>query len=182
MFLSGRQKASATPMTGATAEGVVWACVTQSGRQLCLKRSGAPAPCSKREQGSRAARECCAGGAPLFLSQRALDKVRARKSKVTSYNLDLNLVGDYWGWFGSRSYHHTGMVSLWCACGLLAHACRTGELRAHGMPLPALLWVWSHSSFSHKAYSPKRQRGGRLLQGGWHAWWREAVRGPGNNV
>ena len=55
------------------------------------------------------------GGAPLFLSQRALDKVRARKSKVTSYNLDLNLVGDYWGWFGTRSYHHTGMVSLWCA-------------------------------------------------------------------
>ena len=23
---------------------------------------------------------------------------------------DLNLVGDYWGWFGSGSYHHTGMV------------------------------------------------------------------------
>ena len=28
---------------------------------------------------------------------------------------DLNLIGDYWGWFNSRSYHHTGMVSMWCA-------------------------------------------------------------------
>lgn len=28
--------------------------------------------------------------------------------QVRSYYLDLNLVGDYWGWFGSRSYHHTG--------------------------------------------------------------------------
>ena len=27
----------------------------------------------------------------------------------------LHITGDYWGWFGSRSYHHTGMVSLWCA-------------------------------------------------------------------
>jgi len=27
----------------------------------------------------------------------------------------MNLVGDYWGWYGSRSYHHTGMVSMWYA-------------------------------------------------------------------
>ena len=25
------------------------------------------------------------------------------------------MVGDYWGWYNSRSYHHTGMVSTWCA-------------------------------------------------------------------
>ena len=55
-----------------------------------------------------------AGGAPLFFGPRAVEKLRNRKTKVTSYNLDLNLVGDYWGWFGSRSYHHTGMVSMWC--------------------------------------------------------------------
>ena len=34
---------------------------------------------------------------------------------MRSYYLDMNLVGDYWGWFGSRSYHHTGMVSMWYA-------------------------------------------------------------------
>lgn len=55
------------------------------------------------------------GGAPLFLSERALAKVKARKTKVRSYYLDLNLVGDYWGWYNSRSYHHTGMVSMWYA-------------------------------------------------------------------
>ncbi len=27
----------------------------------------------------------------------------------------MKLVGDYWGWYGSRSYHHTGMVSTWYA-------------------------------------------------------------------
>ena len=109
-----------------------------------------------------------AGGAPLFFGPRALEKLRNRKTKPTSYNLDLNLIGilttsqpfahrkamcnccvrharwrrmacigaalaqsrralwcesiaaagDYWGWFGGRSYHHTGMVSLWYATRL----------------------------------------------------------------
>jgi alanine-glyoxylate transaminase/serine-glyoxylate transaminase/serine-pyruvate transaminase len=36
------------------------------------------------------------GGAPLFLSERALQKITSRKTPPTSYNLDLNLVGDYW--------------------------------------------------------------------------------------
>ncbi|KAL4549591.1 hypothetical protein Ndes2526B_g04596 [Nannochloris sp. 'desiccata'] len=52
------------------------------------------------------------GGAPLFLSPRAIEKIKARKTKVRSYYLDLNLVGKYWGWFGDRMYHHTGMVSM----------------------------------------------------------------------
>ncbi|EFN60011.1 hypothetical protein CHLNCDRAFT_48400 [Chlorella variabilis] len=55
------------------------------------------------------------GAAPLMLNERALQKVKNRKTKVRSYYFDLNLVGDYWGWFGSRSYHHTGMVSMWYA-------------------------------------------------------------------
>ncbi|KAG1673233.1 hypothetical protein FOA52_013113 [Chlamydomonas sp. UWO 241] len=55
------------------------------------------------------------GGAPLFLSERAMEKLQSRKTPVATYNLDLNLVGDYWGWFGKRSYHHTGMVSMWYA-------------------------------------------------------------------
>ncbi|KAI3429701.1 hypothetical protein D9Q98_005786 [Chlorella vulgaris] len=55
------------------------------------------------------------GAAPLMLNDKALQKIKSRKTKVRSYYLDLNLVGDYWGWFGSRSYHHTGMVSMWYA-------------------------------------------------------------------
>lgn len=55
------------------------------------------------------------GAAPLMFSQRAVDKLRARSSPVRSYYFDLNLVGAYWGWFGARIYHHTGMVSMWYA-------------------------------------------------------------------
>lgn len=55
------------------------------------------------------------GSAPMFFNERALAKLKSRKTKVRSYNWDLNLVGDYWGWFGSRSYHHTGMISMWYA-------------------------------------------------------------------
>ncbi|KIZ02593.1 Serine--pyruvate aminotransferase [Monoraphidium neglectum] len=55
------------------------------------------------------------GAAPLFLGPRAIEKLRGRGTKPATYNLDLNLIGDYWGWFGKRSYHHTGMVSMWYA-------------------------------------------------------------------
>jgi alanine-glyoxylate transaminase/serine-glyoxylate transaminase/serine-pyruvate transaminase len=51
-----------------------------------------------------------AGAAPLLLSERALRKLKGRKTKPATYNLDLNLIGDYWGWFGKRSYHHTGRL------------------------------------------------------------------------
>ena len=27
----------------------------------------------------------------------------------------MKLIGDYWGWFGGRSYHHTGVVSTFYA-------------------------------------------------------------------
>ena len=50
-------------------------------------------------------------GAPLFFGPRAMEKLKSRKTKVRSYYLDMLLVGDYWGWYGSRSYHHTGMIS-----------------------------------------------------------------------
>jgi alanine-glyoxylate transaminase/serine-glyoxylate transaminase/serine-pyruvate transaminase len=50
-----------------------------------------------------------------MFSERALQKLKSRKTKPATYNLDLNLVGDYWGWFGKRSYHHTGPISTWYA-------------------------------------------------------------------
>jgi alanine-glyoxylate transaminase/serine-glyoxylate transaminase/serine-pyruvate transaminase len=30
---------------------------------------------------------------------------------VRTYNLDLTLVGDQWGWYGKRFYHHTTAIS-----------------------------------------------------------------------
>ena len=44
-----------------------------------------------------------------------MSKLKSRKTKPATYNLDMNLIGDYWGWFGKRSYHHTGPVSTFYA-------------------------------------------------------------------
>jgi hypothetical protein len=74
---------------------------------------------------------CCdhAGAAPFFMSERAMEKLQSRKSKPATFNLDMNLIGDYWGWYGKRSYHHTGPVSTFYAsecwtthCGVLSPA------------------------------------------------------------
>lgn len=56
---------------------------------------------------------CTAGAAPFFMSERAMKKLKGRKTKVATYMLDMNLVGDYWGWYGKRWYHHTGPISMW---------------------------------------------------------------------
>lgn len=49
------------------------------------------------------------------MSERAMEKLHSRKSKPATFNLDMNLIGDYWGWYGKRSYHHTGPVSTFYA-------------------------------------------------------------------
>lgn len=53
------------------------------------------------------------GASPFFMSERAMQKLKSRKTKVASYYFDMNLVGDYWGWYGKRFYHATGMISNW---------------------------------------------------------------------
>lgn len=55
------------------------------------------------------------GAAPFFFSDRAMEKLHSRKTKPATFNLDMNLIGDYWGWYGKRSYHHTGPVSTFYA-------------------------------------------------------------------
>lgn len=37
-----------------------------------------------------------AGAAPFFMSERAMEKLQSRKSKPATFNLDMNLIGDYW--------------------------------------------------------------------------------------
>lgn len=83
------------------------------------------------------------GAAPLFLGERAVAKLKARKIKPISYNLDLNLVGTYWGWFGPRAYHHTGMVSTWYGMReALAIVCEEGleAMWARHAAAAARLW------------------------------------------
>lgn len=62
--------------------------------------------------GSQKALSAPPGSAPLMLGPRAFEKLSQRKTKVASYMNDLTLIGDYWGWYNKRFYHHTGMVSM----------------------------------------------------------------------
>ncbi len=61
--------------------------------------------------GSQKCLSCPPGLSPVSFSQRATDAIKARKTKVQSWFLDLNLVMDYWGGEGGRSYHHTAPVN-----------------------------------------------------------------------
>ena len=61
--------------------------------------------------GTQKCLSCPPGLAPLTLSHRALDAVRARKSKVQSWYLDLSMLADYWA-EGKRAYHHTAPISM----------------------------------------------------------------------
>ncbi|MFP5260284.1 MAG: pyridoxal-phosphate-dependent aminotransferase family protein [Blastocatellia bacterium] len=50
------------------------------------------------------------GLAPITFSERALDLIRARRSKVQSWYLDITMVENYWG--ANRTYHHTAPISM----------------------------------------------------------------------
>lgn len=50
------------------------------------------------------------GLAPITFSARALERIRARKSKVQSWYLDITMVEKYWG--SDRTYHHTAPISM----------------------------------------------------------------------
>ena len=51
------------------------------------------------------------GISPVSFSDLAVKKIRARKSPVQSWFLDLNLVMNYWGSSAKRVYHHTAPIN-----------------------------------------------------------------------
>ncbi|QKT05078.1 alanine--glyoxylate aminotransferase family protein [Ectothiorhodospiraceae bacterium 2226] len=51
------------------------------------------------------------GLSPVTFGERAVQKIKARQSRVQSWFLDLNLVMGYWGGEGKRVYHHTAPVN-----------------------------------------------------------------------
>lgn len=53
---------------------------------------------------------CPPGLSPVTFSDRAVAKLKARKSKVQSWYFDLSMIESYWG--GERTYHHTGPISM----------------------------------------------------------------------
>lgn len=50
------------------------------------------------------------GMAPITIGPRAEEALKARKTRVQSWYLDLTLIQKYWG--AERAYHHTGPISL----------------------------------------------------------------------
>jgi alanine-glyoxylate transaminase/serine-glyoxylate transaminase/serine-pyruvate transaminase len=61
--------------------------------------------------GSQKCLSCTPGLSPVTFSERAVEVVKNRKSRVQSWFLDLNLVLGYWGGGGKRAYHHTAPVN-----------------------------------------------------------------------
>ncbi|MGW8313611.1 MAG: pyridoxal-phosphate-dependent aminotransferase family protein [Desulfuromonadales bacterium] len=61
--------------------------------------------------GSQKCLSCTPGLSPVSFNERALEKIRNRRTKVQSWFLDLNLVMGYWGSGAKRAYHHTAPIN-----------------------------------------------------------------------
>ncbi|MCB1850850.1 MAG: alanine--glyoxylate aminotransferase family protein [Gammaproteobacteria bacterium] len=61
--------------------------------------------------GTQKCLSCVPGISPVSFNERALEKIRNRRSKVQSWFMDLNLVMGYWGSGAKRTYHHTAPVN-----------------------------------------------------------------------
>jgi alanine-glyoxylate transaminase/serine-glyoxylate transaminase/serine-pyruvate transaminase len=61
--------------------------------------------------GTQKCLSCPPGLSPVTLSDRAMDVVKSRKSRVQSWYLDVSLLANYWG-EGARAYHHTAPITM----------------------------------------------------------------------
>jgi alanine-glyoxylate transaminase/serine-glyoxylate transaminase/serine-pyruvate transaminase len=61
--------------------------------------------------GTQKCLSCTPGISPVSFSDRAIDIITSRKSRVQSWFLDTNLVMGYWGTNAKRAYHHTAPVN-----------------------------------------------------------------------
>ena len=64
--------------------------------------------------GTQKALSCPPGLAPVTFSDRAIQKIQQRQTKVCSWYLDTNLLTAYWADAGGapRAYHHTAPISM----------------------------------------------------------------------
>lgn len=61
--------------------------------------------------GSQKCLSCIPGISPVSFSERAVDAIRSRSTKVQSWFLDTTLIMAYWGGESGRSYHHTAPIN-----------------------------------------------------------------------
>ena len=89
---------------------VIADCVTSlGGMPVRLDETGVDVAYS----GTQKALSCPPGLAPLSLNARALERVRARKSLLPTWYLDLRLLDSYYG--EAKRYHHTAPIPLFYA-------------------------------------------------------------------
>jgi alanine-glyoxylate transaminase/serine-glyoxylate transaminase/serine-pyruvate transaminase len=60
--------------------------------------------------GTQKCLSCPPGLSPVTFSNRAMEKLAARKTKVQSWYLDLSMIKNYWG--QERAYHHTAPINM----------------------------------------------------------------------
>ncbi len=92
---------------------VVDAVTSLGGIELCVDDWGIDAVYS----GTQKCLSAPPGLSPASFSDRAMDKIRKRKSPPQSWFLDLNLLTGYWGPGVKRAYHHTAPVNTLFALG-----------------------------------------------------------------
>ena len=61
--------------------------------------------------GTQKCLSCPPGLSPVSFSEAALDKIKARKSKVPNWYLDLTMIMNYWEG-NTRAYHHTAPINM----------------------------------------------------------------------
>ena len=62
--------------------------------------------------GTQKCLSCPPGLSPVTFNDRAIHRIHARKHKVQSWFLDLDLVMGYWGENLTRAYHHTAPINM----------------------------------------------------------------------
>ncbi len=67
--------------------------------------------CDALYSGTQKCLSCPPGLAPVSFSERAVDKLQARKAKVPNWYLDLTLITGYWAG-AKRAYHHTAPINM----------------------------------------------------------------------
>lgn len=60
--------------------------------------------------GTQKCLSCPPGLSPVSFSDRAVERILARRQKVRSWYLDISLIANYWG--GDRVYHHTAPINM----------------------------------------------------------------------
>lgn len=61
--------------------------------------------------GTQKCMSCVPGLSPVSFGSRAVDVIKNRKTKISSWFLDMSLIMGYWGGGTKRAYHHTAPVN-----------------------------------------------------------------------